>query len=124
MDEQTKEPQFDGSNDYLKRISELLRMATNCKLNGDHKGCLSILTELEGELIPRITDQEIKKSEQLKDVATSLVMSHHQRGVFVSIENVENSLQEWKNFLNLAAHKNGLVMKDREKPEYRRFEDK
>lgn len=91
-------PGFNSSLQYLDQINSLIWSTIRASIDETtRKDEYLILTNLQILLVPRMTEEEEEKAEELRKYASKLS---------------SKSLREYFTYLNRIAHAKGLIMKD------------
>lgn len=102
-DDSFKEAKFNAGMSKLDRINLLRIYIINCKVRGDDKNQLSLLSSYYTELSERMTDEEKKKADEFENKLKFLVETEL---------DADYTLNQFYRFLASVEHKYGLGLPD------------
>lgn len=102
-----KSPQFNAGLDYLWRIGDLLKILHQFGINEDWNSYFLTLCQIQGELMPRMTDDMILECRKCERECNNLFISKDLQSHIG-----RRALLRWYNHLSASAHRLGLIMPD------------
>ena len=107
--EADKEPEFNAGIAYLERLDKLMKMSTNFYINGQNELFYLSLSQLQTEIMPRMTNDMIITCNMLEMICKQLYYNSNKRNNIL----FSQKLISWQRQLYLIAHQLKLIMPDK-----------